>query len=339
MSKITCELCGTIYEDTLPACPTCATEKPAAVEFSVPEADAPRKPYVPTKGGRFSQSNVKKRLANKGVAPAPVPAKPVKEKPQEQKPRQQKPAKRPAPAPAPAPAGKDKPHIGLVITAILLVIAIIAMLIYMYVEFLMPTKPGPEQENPTGSTPAQSQTDPSTQPPDLSCKELKLSHTAVTLTEVGSSILLDVTTTPADTVDAITFLSSDTAVATVSADGNITAVAPGQAVITVICGSLTAECQVSCDIVIPTTEPTTVPTEPTEAPFKLNREDITFRSSGESWLLYEGDIPLTDIVWTSSNNEVATIRNGRVKAVGKGQCTVYGEYNGQKVSCVIRCSF
>jgi len=331
MSKITCELCGTIYEDTLPACPTCATEKPAAVEFSVPEEDGSRKPYVPTKGGRFSQANVKKRLANKGVAPAPVPVKAPKEKPT--KPR------RADPAPAPAPAGKEKPHIGLVITAIVLVIAIVAMLIYMYVEFLMPPKPDKEQTDPTGSTPGQSQTDPSTQPPDLSCKELKLSHTAVTLTEAGSSILLDVVTTPADTVDAITFLSSDTAVATVSAEGNITAVAPGQAVITVICGSLTAECQVSCDIVIPTTEPTTVPTEPTEPPFKLNREDITFRSAGESWLLYDGDIPLTDIVWTSSNNEVATIRNGRVKAVGKGQCTVYGEYNGEKVKCVIRCSF
>ena len=341
MSKITCELCGTIYEDTLPACPTCATEKPAAVEFSVPEADAPRKPYVPTKGGRFSQSNVKKRLANKGVAPAPVPAKPVKEKPQEQKPRQQKPAKRPAPAPAPAPAGKDKPHIGLVITAILLVIAIIAMLIYIYVTFLMPPVQKPEDtKDTTPAIPEQTTTAPTTAP-DLSCKGLVLSETEITLEDEGASWLLNVTTDPIDTTDSITFETADATVAEVSAEGKITAVSAGETVITVTCGDVVATCKVICNIVPETTEPPTTvpPTTEKVIELKLNRSDITFSSKGEAWPLYNGEIPLTDITWSVGNENVATIKNGTVRAAGPGTTTVYAEYNGQKVSCIIRCNF
>ena len=81
-----------------------------------------------------------------------------------------------------------------------------------------------------------------------------------------------------------------------------------------------------------------VPTEKV-IELKLNRSDITFSSKGEAWPLYNGEIPLTDITWSVGNENVATIKNGTVRAVGPGTTTVYAEYNGQKVSCIIRCNF
>ena len=71
----------------------------------------------------------------------------------------------------------------------------------------------------------------------------------------------------------------------------------------------------------------------------MNRKEITFTSEGEDWLLYNGDIPIDDIVWTSDDNLVATIESGKVTAVADGDTTVYGVYEDQKVACVIHCKF
>lgn len=337
MRKIICELCGTVYPDTEESCPTCGTEKPASVEYLTdsPEEAAVRREYAPTKGGRFSNSNVKKRLKGKGVAPAAAAPRKKPAQPQQQAPRKEQPQPNPQPK---KDSGSNK---GLVITAILLVIAIIAMLIYIYVTFLMPTAQKPEEtKDTTPAIPEQTTTAPTTAP-DLSCKGLVLSETEITLEDVGASWLLNVTTDPVDTTDSIVFASENPAIAEVSAEGKITAVSAGETVITVTCGDVVASCKVVCNIVPETTEPPTTvpPTTEKVIELKLNRSDITFSSKGEAWPLYNGEIPLTDITWSVGNENVATIKNGTVRAVGPGTTTVYAEYNGQKVSCIIRCNF
>jgi hypothetical protein len=245
------------------------------------------------------------------------------------------------PQPKPQPKKDSGSNKGLVITAILLVIAIIAMLIYIYVTFLMPTAQKPEEtKDTTPAIPEQTTTAPTTAP-DLSCKGLVLSETEITLEDEGASWLLNVTTDPVDTTDSIVFASENAAIAEVSAEGKITAVSAGETVITVTCGDVVASCKVVCNIVPETTEPPTTvpPTTEKVIELKLNRSDITFSSKGEAWPLYNGEIPLTDITWSVGNENVATIKNGTVRAVGPGTTTVYAEYNGQKVSCIIRCNF
>ena len=340
MSKISCELCGTVFQDTEEKCPTCGTVKPEEAEFTAPvQVEAvKRREYTPTKGGRFSESNVKKRLKNKGVAPVPV--------------AQAKPAEKPrkhASAPVDKPrasAPKEESNKGLVITAIILSVAILAMLAYIYITFFMPKN---EADAPNESANQQHQqlstnppeTEGTTTAPDLSCKSLVLSSGLVTLTQEGESLLLNVTAEPADTVDAITFVSSDPNVATVTEDGMITAVSAGEAVITVTCGVVTAECKVVCEIAPPTTEPPETVPPTTEAPveFNLRKTDVSFYTKGESWLCYKGDIPLTDITFTVGNTNVAIVRNGYVVAVGPGTTIVTAEYKGIKVECIVRCSF
>ena len=132
--------------------------------------------------------------------------------------------------------------------------------------------------------------------------------------------------------------------------------AKGVATITVRCGEQIATFEVTCNLpnepAYPTeptdpTIPTTKPTEPTEptkplkpnANLKLKSKDITLRNYGETADLYYNDGVLTrqDIVWTSSNENVITVSNGIVTAVGKGTAYVYAEYGNQKVSCIVRC--
>ena len=91
------------------------------------------------------------------------------------------------------------------------------------------------------------------------------------------------------------------------------------------------------------TEPTEAaseePTQPASGALKLNRKDITFSSKDASWILYDGSIAKTEITWSSDNTSVAVFEGGTVKAVGAGTTKVHAEYNGEKVSCIIRCNF
>jgi hypothetical protein len=88
-----------------------------------------------------------------------------------------------------------------------------------------------------------------------------------------------------------------------------------------------------------TTEETTEDTTADEKAFMLNRKDITFTYKDESCVIYDGSVGLSAITWSSDNEAVAKIENGRVTAVGAGTTNVHAEYEGEKVSCIIRCNF
>ncbi len=62
---------------------------------------------------------------------------------------------------------------------------------------------------------------------------------------VGDSLTLKATVEPSDSLDAVTWSSSDSKVATVDANGKVTAVAPGKATITAQAGNRTAACEVT----------------------------------------------------------------------------------------------
>lgn len=340
MNKVICDVCGTSYPETAQQCPICGCTSGEGIRVvEIEEEDAAPRTYV--KGGHFSKSNVRKR--NKAAAAAAAPA----EREQSEQPQ------------------KDDSNKGLLIAVFTLVLAIIAVLIFIVVRFKLPT--GDNKKNDTTTT--QSCTD-DTQAPfeDIPCTGLTLETSLVELAGVGESQVLSVTPAPAHTTDMVEFISSDPSIASVSVDGTVTAAGPGQAVITVICGEFQAKCRVVCnfdveDETIPditddpedpseatdpseTTEPSeaTDPSETTEPKdddntFKLNRSDITLKIDGttyETWTLYTGSIKKSDIKWTSDNEAVAKIENGKVTAVSAGTTKVHGEYNGIKCTCIIR---
>lgn len=319
MSKIICDVCGTSYPETATQCPICGCVRPVDTVTVDTQSNQEEKPttstYTYVKGGRFSKANVKKR--NSGNYPAKG------NEPSDD---------------AQSPNSDGKSSKGLAVLVCVLLLAIIAVVIYIVMSIFAPNLLG---GNPAETTTANTtETTVETTEATIPCEYVLISNTEITLEKVDAAFLLNVSLDPKETTDEVFFESADTSIATVDENGKVVAVAPGTTVITVTCGNATAECRVQCDFeIIP--EDTTVPeTEPTYSTddFKLNREDFTMTKKSETWLLYKGEIPVKQIVWTSDNEKVVTIQDGVVTAVGTGYTTVYGEYNGVKVSCVVRCA-
>lgn len=317
MSKVICDVCGTTYPETASACPICGCAKNTTEQTGVDTAQYEESgTYTYVKGGRFSKSNVRRRN-KKGKSSI-----------------------------ASQTADRESTNKGLVVVVLLLLIAIIAVLGYIGVRFLFP-KTEPKPENPGISQSTESTPEGSTNsgdPDKVPCTGIKLSSTTIELSEAGMSWLLSVETEPLNTTDKVTFASSDEQVAIVSDAGNITAVGGGQAIITVTCGDITAECKIVCtfDPVGPTTEPTEPEvTVPEGFVLKLNREDFTLTKAGESWTLFKetDGVKPSDITWTVDNPEVATVVDGKVTGVDYGDTKVHATIGDQTVSCTVRVRF
>lgn len=307
MNKVICYVCGTAYPENADQCPICGyvqTAEQAAAAISGEDN------YTYVKGGRFSKSNVKKRNQVK------TPVKPV-----------------PTAKNTDSGTGK-KSNMGLTIVIILLMLAIIAVAGYIALRFFIPNDfiyEGLGNTNPPAVSQDEEEMtqDPVTEPSEpetisKECTSITLNLATIDLEGIGASHQIQITLEPADTPDTVSYSSSDVTVATVSDDGTITTVGEGTSVITVTCGSASAECTVNCTVV---------------EILELNRKEITFNEEGQSWLIYDGTIPVEEIVWTSDDNNIATIEAGKVVAVGDGDTTVYGIYKDQTVECQIHCKF
>lgn len=348
MSKIVCDICGATYPDTDEQCPICGTARSDAAAAG--DTAASDSSYAYVKGGRFSKSNVKKR--NNGERE--LPRETVQEKPVKEKPVKEKPAKAPKQAPAvrrerpQRQQDQDEPsgNLGLIIIVVILVLAIVAVSVFIimrYVDRLNPNGPGEstpgtsstQAADPTGNTGIQG-------PVSIPCTGLRLPFVEYTFNTVGEVLLLRPDVQPENHTESLLFISEDPRIATVDQNGRVTAVADGETVIYVACGSWKVQMTIICNVGVAPTDPTepTEPTQPTEPEYvlELNSKDFTLSGYGASWQLYNGPIPQSEITWTSSNEEVATVTNGKVVAVGNGTATIIAEYAGQKVTCIVRCN-
>ena len=153
---------------------------------------------------------------------------------------------------------------------------------------------------------------------------VELDKTELTLHPTEKTTLT-ATATPENTTDKLAWTSSNDAVATVD-NGTVTAVAAGTATITATCGSVKAECAVTVLPPVPASEVT------------LGKTVLT---------LYEGDAAkltatvmpedTTDktIVWTSSDDEVATVNNGTVTGLKAGTATITAACGQAEAECAV----
>ena len=155
--------------------------------------------------------------------------------------------------------------------------------------------------------------------------------TGVTLNETALSLhptekaTLTAAVAPENTTDTLVWTSSNDAVATVK-DGGVTAKSEGTATITAACGSAKAECVVT---VLPPILATGVTLD--KAALKLYEGDaakLTATVEPEN---------TTDktIVWTSSDNAVATVKDGAVTAVKAGTATITAACGETKATCAV----
>lgn len=144
-------------------------------------------------------------------------------------------------------------------------------------------------------------------------ESITLDQTTLTLTK-GETKQLEATIVPEDAKDlTVAWTSDDETVATVADDGTVTAVKSGEATITVTTtdGGYTATCEVT--VVNPATGVTV--SETTLSMTKGDEKTITATVA-------PADADDKTVTWTSSDNNVATVANGVIKAVGGGEATI-----------------
>lgn len=161
-------------------------------------------------------------------------------------------------------------------------------------------------------------------------ESITLNRTTATL-KATETLQLSAVVTPANAFDkSLTWTSSNESVATVSADGLVTAIAIGDATITATSVSdpaVSAECAVSV-----------VPTPVTS--IALNLESVSLKK-GETAMLTTEVIPATatnkDIVWSSLDENIATVSaTGKITAMALGETYVVAtaaDSNGASARC------
>lgn len=382
MRKIVCEVCGTSYPETASACPICGSARSVDARILVDDSgdSAPETPtYTYVKGGRFSKKNVRKRNAmknnpgrreeipvRKAAKPRPAPTgQKAERKPVIQEPVSETVSPKPTatvnPAPekeaAPAPQKKAaqavrssesrKGNGGLVAAIAVLAVIVVGLGAYLGLRQFAPEV----LANIGLGTPTETATEPSMKV--LPCTDLVLVDSTVTLDRLGATWKISAVPTPADTTDTVTFVSSNPDIATVTLDGQVTAVSAGTATITVTCGNVSKSCTVRCSFAnastAPSTKPSTAPsatTEVTTAPttlppidLTLNRDDFTLTYAGEEWMLMDDEDAAKLVTWASDDTDVCTVKDGLVTAVGSGAAKIIATYNGKSVECWVRCSF
>lgn len=140
-----------------------------------------------------------------------------------------------------------------------------------------------------------------------------------------------------------TFSSSDTAVATVSKGGSVRSLTEGTATITADFKGKTATCRVEVVGKPYVPEDTTSPTDPqTTAPITTPpaTEPDTFELSASSATVEKGNLyvltsPIENSQWSSSNEKVATVKDGLITALSEGEAVITATAEGKTGTCKI----
>jgi len=348
LSKINCEICGTVYPDNATVCPICGYPRNVGESVELLETEVTQtavRRSEPVKGGRFSNKNVKKRQKTSETVG------------QEDTARVHRASAEDAPASGKKSGKHKKKHSksnrGLVITVIVLLVAILLVGAYIGMRFFVGRDAYRETMVPTGMQ--QPATEPAqTVPVDTSvlCTDILISdidlEQGIEFLGMGRAWRVNVTLVPANTTDAVTYTSEDENVAVVNVtDGRveILSIGPGSTTVTVTCGAISKSFRVLCSFegeTVPATEESTEPTEDTreEGVLALDVEDISFFAVDEHYTIDPGvGIDPEDVSWSSDDEEVAVVDDsGKVTAVGPGTCEITAEYEGEEAVCIIRCN-
>lgn len=178
-------------------------------------------------------------------------------------------------------------------------------------------------------------------PLEVPCIGIDLAPGSAAFNEIGTSITLAVTVEPSDCTEEIVFESSNESVATVSADGKVTAVGNGAAEITVTCGEYAKSMEVFCQIEeVPEETDTPDNTDEPVTELSLSTEDFSLFEAGETAKIVVNGLQDGETVhWSSSDETVAAVDEGKVTAVGGGTATISATVGDTTLKCIVRCKF
>lgn len=146
-----------------------------------------------------------------------------------------------------------------------------------------------------------------------SIKDLKITNNGDITLRVGHSQQLTVKTEPSDTEYALSYVSADTSVASVSLDGKITGVSDGKTEITVSSGELS-------DSIIVTVKKDII------EKLDVSLAALSLDGGEEQKVdakLTPADAKDVSLSWKSADTQVATVdKNGNIKGVNTGETTI-----------------
>lgn len=360
MSKVICDICGTVYQDSADSCPICGCSKDYSVEdleeTVLEEEAAP----VKAKGGRFSAANQERNreiFDYDAVNPEDLDE---EDEDEEEDAYDEE-----------AYEEKPKSNTFLVILLTILIFLLLAASGFIFLRYFLPNMLGEETVPTTVATvPSESQTEETTEP-TIPCESLVLTSDKAELSKEGQMWLLHVKVMPEDTTDTLTFVSADESVVTVTDDGKLVAVGEGSTTIYITCGKQQIKYPVVVDYslaVEETTEPETIPqmevdpdatgetgestestdaTEATEATeeskaaanvmLKLGKSDISLGVGIQYTMPLACDLKPEDIEWSVEHTYIATIdEHGTITTLSAGTTAVIAKYGDQEVQCIIR---
>lgn len=349
MSKIICDICGTSYQDTAECCPICGCSRDAASalmgeEVLLEEVEETAK----GKGGLFSSKKKKEIFDYDEVNPGFEEAEEEDDDEYDEDEDEEY---------------EDEPHHNTFVV-ILLTILITAMLVaagFLFVRFILPSMTDKETAESSETTAAAQIQEAATETTELSipCERLLLTSGTAELSAEGQLFLLHVTVKPEDTTDEVIYESADESIATVTADGRITAVAEGETIVYITCGNIQIPCPVVCKFVEETEQPTeettseenvaeettaeentteqTKPAAASDVVLKLKKTDIMLKAPYSCQLELDCALNVEDVEWSVEHGHIATVENGYVTALKAGTTEVIAKYGDQEVRCIVRC--
>lgn len=149
---------------------------------------------------------------------------------------------------------------------------------------------------------------------------IKLSTNVLTL-EKGANEVLSVTYTPSNTTRKdLTWVSSDTGIATV-ADGIVVGVAPGSTEIIAKCGDAIDKCKV------------TVISSATGIKLDRTSLELHLKESATLVATVEPAGSTDKVTWESSDEAVVTVADGVVKGIAGGNAVITAKAGNKKIEC------
>ena len=163
-------------------------------------------------------------------------------------------------------------------------------------------------------------------------KVVPVSSVSLNMTELsleeGEESSLVATVKPNDADDkTVTWKSSDATIVSVNSEGKVSALKAGTATITASAGDKSASCKVTVEKkVVPVTSVT------------LNKTVLTLVEGGEDTLVATvkpDDATDQAVTWKSSDETVATVKDGKVIAKKEGTATVIASAGDKSASCTV----
>lgn len=340
MSKIICDICGTTYQETADCCPICGCSRDAAADLL--GEDLLAEEVAEETKGRAGAFAPKKRKEIFDFDEANAEPEDDEEDEDEDSYDEED-------------EEDDEPRHNTFVV-ILLTILIAGLLLvagFIFVKYFLPNMGGEETISTTA--PAQVVETTAATEATIPCEGMAMNNDAKAELEEGQQFLLNVLVKPENTTDEIIYTSGDESIATVSADGRVTAVSEGETIIYISCGTHSMECPVVVknmeETVPPTTEAViieeTVPETTVAAVsnvdpnviLKLKKTDIMLGVYYQFTLELDCELEQNQVEWSSEHPHIATVdENGVVTAVKSGTTAIIAKYGDQQVQCIVRCN-